>query len=102
MNVEAALAAPESVFYTYQQLIALRHEHDIVVHGAFTLLATVPGVMAYYRTLGTARWLVVANLTATIQPFHLPAPLKQVLITNLPGTPGETLAPYQTFAAVID
>lgn len=102
LNVEAALAAPESVFYTYQQLIALRHEHDIVVHGAFTLLATVPGVMAYYRTLGTARWLVVANLTATIQPFHLPAPLKQVLITNLPGKPGETLAPYQTFAAVID
>ncbi|MCT6807380.1 MAG: glucohydrolase, partial [Bombilactobacillus sp.] len=35
INVQAALADPNSIFYTYKKLIRLRHENAIVVSGSF-------------------------------------------------------------------
>ncbi|MFR4788949.1 MAG: alpha-glucosidase, partial [Lactobacillus acidophilus] len=39
INVENALADPNSIFYTYQKLIKLRHENPIVVDGDFSLVS---------------------------------------------------------------
>ncbi|MEW8976594.1 MAG: alpha-amylase family glycosyl hydrolase, partial [Exiguobacterium sp.] len=33
INVEQALADEQSIFYYYQQLIRLRHDHELVVYG---------------------------------------------------------------------
>ncbi|RAZ93424.1 hypothetical protein DK853_40345, partial [Klebsiella oxytoca] len=38
INAQAALADPESVFYYYQALIALRKRYPVFRDGAFTLL----------------------------------------------------------------
>ena len=38
INVEQALADPESVFYHYQKLIQLRKEHEVMVYGTYQLL----------------------------------------------------------------
>ncbi len=35
INVEQALADPESVFYHYQKLIQLRKEHEVMVYGTY-------------------------------------------------------------------
>ena len=44
INVEAALADPESVFYTYQQLIALRKTTPVLTWGALSGSAAGPSV----------------------------------------------------------
>ena len=59
-------------FYTYQQLIRLRHENDVIVNGRFEAIQNLaPAVMAYYRVLGDTRWLVVVNLSEKRQPLDL-------------------------------
>lgn len=53
INVEKALADPESIFYTYQKLIKLRHENPVVVDGDFELVEnTGDSVLAFWRKLG--------------------------------------------------
>ncbi|MGX7132001.1 glycoside hydrolase family 13 protein [Enterococcus songbeiensis] len=73
INVEAALADENSLFYTYQKLIQLRKENPIVVWGTFELIETAPEVIAYYRQLGEEKWLVVNNFSRHLNPLQLPA-----------------------------
>jgi len=64
VNVEAAVADPESVFHHYRRLIELRHNMPVVVDGDFELLVPDdPRVFAYVRRLNSERLLVVANLS---------------------------------------
>ena len=56
VNAAAAVADPDSVFHHYRRLIALRHEHEVVVDGDYRLL--LPDheqVFGYVRTLGDGR-----------------------------------------------
>lgn len=53
INVEQALADPESVFYHYQKLIQLRKEHEVMVYGTYQLLFPEDeDLYIYTRTLG--------------------------------------------------
>jgi len=64
INVEAALADPDSVFYYYQKLIKLRHENDIIVYGAFRpLLEDSDSIYAYERVLDDHTLTVACNWT---------------------------------------
>ncbi|MEE9111746.1 MAG: alpha-glucosidase [Lactobacillus sp.] len=104
INVKAALADPDSIFYVYQKLITLRHQDRILVDGDFTLLDTSAGVMAYKRTLGGEQLLVVCNLTDQEQPLDLPDQIASVLVANAaaPRSLAKTvLSPYQAFVARI-
>ncbi len=38
VNVENALADPDSIFYTYERLTKLRQEHPVIVYGSYDLL----------------------------------------------------------------
>ena len=103
INVQATLADPQSVFYTYQKLIKLRHENEIIVNGNFTPASASPNVLAYYRELAGERWLVVANLTGNEERFSAPAKIKQVIISNYqaPKTLDNIkLRPYEAFAVI--
>ena len=44
INVEAALADSSSIFYTYQQLVALRKEQDWLISADFELVDTADQV----------------------------------------------------------
>ncbi|EJD5686908.1 alpha,alpha-phosphotrehalase [Staphylococcus pseudintermedius] len=65
VNVEAAMADPESILYTYKKLIQLRHEHDIVTYGE-----VVPRYLdhlqlfVYERRYQGDTWLIIANMTS--------------------------------------
>ncbi|HPI99318.1 MAG TPA: alpha-glucosidase [Enterococcus sp.] len=105
INVEAALADPTSIFYTYQQLVQLRKNHPIMVWGDFELVDTVAEVFSYYRTYEAERWLVVTNFSNEPQPFTSEDRLVATLICN--GEPVTTLKeltlkPWQAFVVKVN
>lgn len=104
INVQAALMDPQSIFYTYQHLIKLRHENKIVVSGSFTTAISSQNVLAYYRELNDQCWLIVANLSENEEHFSTSAEIKQFLISNYSAPQSFdniVLRPYEAFAVEI-
>lgn len=99
INVEKALKDENSIFYTYQKLIKLRHERDIITYGEVKpLLEEHKQLFVYERTLGNQVLFVVANFSE--EPAELPVSFDlegEVLITNN-DTVSHKLEPYQAFA----
>ncbi len=105
INVEAALGDPDSVFYTYQRLIALRRELPVVTYGIYDLL--LPDheqIYAFTRTLGDERLLVLLNFSPDTARCKLPESLKggapALLIGNYPAdapelSQGFDMQPYE-------
>jgi glucan 1,6-alpha-glucosidase len=105
INVEAALADPTSIFYTYQELVQLRKDHPIMVWGDFELVDTVAEVFSYYRTYEAERWLVVTNFSNEPQPFTIDDELVTTVICNdEPVTTLKelTLKPWQAFVVKVN
>ncbi|AHV95996.1 glycoside hydrolase family 13 protein [Paenibacillus sabinae] len=74
INVENALADPDSIFHYYKRLIELRKEHDIIVYGDYKIVAEEnERVYAYQRALGSERLLVILNFFGESASFELPA-----------------------------
>ena len=77
INVEAALADPDSVFYYYQKLIALRKSHEVFRSGRFTLLLPEDEQrFVYRRDTEKEHMLVICNFSgeeAPLQDIELPA-----------------------------
>jgi len=95
INVEAARAAPDSVFHYYRRLIRTRREHDVLLYGAYDLL--VPDhedLWVYTRTLSPGdlgrttreRALVVLNVSTTPTRVDPPESIRgagcEVLLAN--------------------
>ena len=97
INAAAALADPDSVFYHYQKLIALRKDMDVIRDGSFTLLDPEDeNVFAYTRDLGNAHLLVVCNFTGKHLAYEVPAAFagaKQLISNYAVSEPG--LRPYE-------
>ncbi|EIU1719465.1 alpha,alpha-phosphotrehalase [Salmonella enterica] len=73
VNVAAALRDDNSVFYTYQKLIALRKTQPVLIWGDYQdLLPDSPSVWCYRRQWQGQTLLVVANLSKTCQEWHPP------------------------------
>ena len=71
INVEAALADPNSVFYYYQKLIALRKSHEVFRSGRFTLLQPEDEQrFIYRRDTETEHMLVICNFSGEEAPLH--------------------------------
>ena len=82
INVESALANPESIFYTYQKLVALRKTQDWLVDADFELLETTDKVFAYIRKTEDSSYLVVVNLSDQEQGFCYDFDRAEVIIAN--------------------
>ena len=99
INAEAALSDPDSVFYHYQKLIALRKRHKVFRDGSFTLLCPQDeNVFAYTRDTEQEHLLVVCNFSGNEQPFAVPEAFEnaQLLLSNyLDRT--EVLRPYEAY-----
>ncbi len=73
INARAELADPDSVFYHYQKLIALRKQYPIIVQGTYRLLmADSEELFVYERILGEEKLLVACNFTDHDTVFHVP------------------------------
>lgn len=82
INVQEALANPDSIFYTYQKLVKIRKENSWLIRADFELLETADKVFAYIRKDGDRRFLVVANLSNAEQDLTVEGNVKSVLIEN--------------------
>ena len=94
VNVEQALADPDSVFYYYQKLIQLRKANPVFVYGTYDLiLADDPEIFAFTRTLESERLLVVLNVSGNTPTFSAPVGLAyaggELLIANYPVDVGD-------------
>jgi len=103
INVEAALADPDSVFYHYKQLIHLRKQYDVLTNGSYRLLTPDDlSLWAYERTTDEEQVLVLSNFYGTDRPFTLPDEWldHQVLIQNYPDVSEKSgqlvLRPYES------
>lgn len=73
VNAEREWSDPDSVWQNYRQLIELRNEHPVLVHGEFDLLLPEhPELFSYVRTLNDERVLVVLNFSSETPMFELP------------------------------
>lgn len=102
-TVEKALADPDSIFYTYQRLIALRRDRDIFANGDFKLLdAKSEIIYDYERQWNGETVIVVGNFSAEEVAWELPArhhdKTLQILESNYPRediTTNLVLQPYE-------
>ncbi|CAG8999354.1 MAG: Trehalose-6-phosphate hydrolase [Candidatus Celerinatantimonas neptuna] len=93
VNVKAALADPDSVFYCYRQLIRLRRSLLLMTYGDYhDLLPEHPFLWIYVRQWQGQQLLVMANLKAQCIPVPLPDTIVdchwQLLLNN--GLPEDT------------
>jgi oligo-1,6-glucosidase len=105
INVEQAIADPDSIFHYYQRLIQLRRANPIMVYGTYDLLIEVADpIYAFTRTMDQERLLVVLNFSTTPSAFSLPESVQyaaqDLLIGNYPVDAAEdihalTLRPYE-------
>ena len=97
INVEAALADPDSVFHYYRKLIALRKTYDVFRSGRFTLLLPDDAQrFVYRRDTETEHLLVVCNFSENAAPLadiEIPENAK-LMLTNY-AQQEETLKPYE-------
>jgi oligo-1,6-glucosidase len=86
INVEAALSDPNSVYYYYKKLIALRKENPVMVYGDYQdLSADNEHLYVYTRSLDGVRWLVMLNHSDSESVLTLPAEYdaeKRLIIAN--------------------
>ena len=98
INAERALAEPNSVFYAYQQLIALRKSEPVLTWGDYPdLLPEHPSLWCYRRQWQGQTLLVAANLSGEPQAWEPPAGSTdgEVLMSNYDTPAGMTLRPFE-------
>jgi oligo-1,6-glucosidase len=89
VNVEQAVADPDSIFHYYRKLIRLRREHPVVALGRYDLILEAhEQIYAFTRTLDSQRLLVMLNFSSDTPVFALPSHLQftraALLIANYP------------------
>jgi oligo-1,6-glucosidase len=105
INVEQAMADPNSILAYYRQLIALRKANPVIVYGRYDLLLPVDeSIYAFTRTLEDDRLLVILNFTQDKAVFTLDGAIsysaQDLLISNYPADPAQEirtlkLRPYE-------
>ncbi|WP_114570930.1 glycoside hydrolase family 13 protein [Exiguobacterium flavidum] len=100
INAEAVLKDPNSIFYYYKQLIALRHQHDLMVYGDYTLLhKNHETVYAYSRHHEGETWYIYCSFDKQETKVALDHDTSDIVIGNYADRPhaGQelTLRPYE-------
>ena len=107
INVQAALADKDSVFYHYQALIKARHELEVVREGRYALLEPDrEDVYLYTRTTPDQKLLVLCSFSEEPAEVTLPEEFVggQVLLANLGRTQADktmTLEPWESLVVLV-
>ena len=100
INAEAEMADPHSVRAYFKQLIALRHELEVIQSGTVRFVETASDkVIAYERELDGVRALVQCNFSGEEQPV-LPAEGGELLVDNYEAPLVGTLRPWEAVAHI--
>lgn len=98
INAEAAIKDKNSIFYTYQQLIDIRHKHDIITYGDVEpLYMDHPDLFIYKRKLDNEEWLIVANYTNDKVEIPEDIDMEGELIVANNDLNGNMLEPFDAF-----
>ncbi|UOQ84758.1 alpha,alpha-phosphotrehalase [Gracilibacillus salinarum] len=108
INAEQAIADSDSIFYHYQQLIALRKEYQVITDGTYQLLLPDHlAIFAYVRENEEEWMLVVNNFYDKRVVFTLPEDIDgfdgsgEVILTNYTmedrAVDQRELLPYESF-----
>ncbi|MGE6666757.1 alpha,alpha-phosphotrehalase [Paenibacillus xylanexedens] len=111
IHVEQQLADPDSIYYHYRKLIALRKQVNVLIDGLYERLDDAdPDVFAYARTNGSETLIVVSNFSKRDVTFSLPEAVwndhiagksAELLIGNTEAAPALTqeisLSPYTSY-----
>jgi oligo-1,6-glucosidase len=97
INAADQVNDPDSVYHYYRKLIALRHQHDVIVYGSFVpMLEEETDVYAYARVLDDQRLTVLLNWTErTVACPVETGDLGEELISNYPTHQAGKLQPYE-------
>ncbi|WP_099224580.1 glycoside hydrolase family 13 protein [Listeria costaricensis] len=97
LNCKQALADPDSVFYYYQKLIALRKEKEIMTTGRFALLLPDDEtIFAYERVTANEKLVVLCNFSDKEQQYQPEmVTAGTLLMHNLPAPEIGILRPYE-------
>ncbi|CAK1224698.1 alpha-glucosidase [Fructobacillus tropaeoli] len=100
INVTAALADDNSVFYHYQKLIQLRHDLDLITTGHYELIDPADDQVYTYKRIGDDQeLLIINNFTDQDLERDYPVPADaQLLISNYQDDLGLKLRPYEAKA----
>lgn len=104
INVQAALDNLDSIFYTYQKLVALRKGNDWLIDADFDLLDTADKVFAYKRSTADETYLIVVNLSGQEQDLAIEADSQEIIITNTDVEQvlvNQKLAPWDAFCVKV-
>lgn len=98
INVESALQDPNSIFYTYQKLIALRKEIPCIVYGNYEdIHMEHSSIYVYKRCFQKEELLVLCNFTSTIQSIPKDCILERsaILLDTYDVYESDVLQPYE-------
>lgn len=89
INAANALDDPDSIYYYYRDMIALRKQNPVLVTGVYKRLSGMPdNIFAYSRQLEGEIWLVVLNFYEGTAQIVLPPGVWKSKINNY-GPSGE-------------
>ncbi len=104
INVEEALANPDSIFYTYQKLAQIRKRKQLASSSWLWIIRKrLRKSLPYIRKDGNVVFLVITNLSKSEQEFHFNGVLKSILVANTEvqeKLEQLTLAPWDAFCQV--
>ncbi|WP_313467702.1 alpha-glucosidase [Streptococcus parasuis] len=99
INVEKALADKQSLFYTYQKLIALRKEYPCMSEGKYEVMETGnSSVMAYRKYDEQDDFIILVNFTSNEQAFEVSSQGYSLFMHNYEEAAflaGQLLRPYE-------
>ena len=99
INVEKALADKQSLFYTYQKLIALRKEYPCMSEGKYEVMETGnSSVMAYRKYDEQDDFIILVNFTSNEQAFEVSSEGYSLFMHNYEEAAflaGQLLKPYE-------
>lgn len=103
VNAEAALKDPESIFFYYQKLLAIRKNREELITGDFDILwKQEPHVFGYTRSSGKKTLLIICNFTdqeVLLNKKEIPShwEISSVLISNREdfSAPWNRIEPYE-------
>ncbi len=99
INVEKALADKQSLFYTYQKLIALRKEYPCMSEGKYEVMETGnSSVMAYRKYDEQDDFIILVNFTSDEQAFEVSSQGYSLFMHNYEEAAflaGQLLRPYE-------
>ena len=101
INVERAIADPDSIYHYYKRLIELRHTHDVIVYGTFVpLMEDSDAIWAYQRILGEKTLTVACNWTDEEVACDVFGDADARLIGNYETHVEGVLQPYEAYVTI--